>query len=230
MKKNNFILIPILVFLIACKPEAKEKNVANEIKPAQKIVVLNPDEAIAELKNGNLRFLNKKFINTNYDEQIESSKVKQKPHSVILSCMDSRVPPEIIFDQGIGNVFVVRNAGNIEDENILGSMEYGVKFAGSKLIVVLGHKHCGAVTGAVKGVEAGNLSQLLGQIKPSIPEHDEHTDKAELIDQTIRNNVHKTINDILERSEIINEMVKSGSIKLIGAYYDIETGKVEFDI
>lgn len=145
--------------------------------------------ALQELKDGNARFLAKKPINTDYEKQIAETKDGQKPHSAILTCMDSRVPPEIIFDQGIGNIFSLRNAGNIEDPNILGSLEYAVKFAGSKLIVVMGHTNCGAVTGAVENVESGNLSQLLDQIKPSIKDP---LDDPKVVDKTAMNNVKKT--------------------------------------
>lgn len=185
----------------------------------------NSSDALAELKAGNNRFLNNLLLNTNYSEQIESSKEKQTPHSVILSCMDSLVPPEIIFDQGIGNIFVLRNAGNIEDENILGSIEYAVKFAGAKLLVVMGHTKCGAVSGAIKNVDAGNLTQLLNQIKPAIPEA---ADKNDLVNITAKNNVLMTIKDILKRSKIINELVNSGDISIVGAIYEVETGRVLF--
>jgi carbonic anhydrase len=139
--------------------------------------------------------------------------------------MDSRVPPEIIFDQGIGNIFVLRNAGNIEDENILGSIEYAVKFAGAKLLVVMGHTKCGAVSGAIKNVDAGNLTQLLNQIKPAIPEA---AYKNDLVNITAKNNVLMTIKDILKRSKIINELVNSGDISIVGAIYEVETGRVLF--
>ncbi|NLK66113.1 MAG: carbonic anhydrase [Campylobacteraceae bacterium] len=181
--------------------------------------------ALQELKDGNARFLAKKPINTDYEKQIAETKDGQKPHSAILTCMDSRVPPEIIFDQGIGNIFSLRNAGNIEDPNILGSLEYAVKFAGSKLIVVMGHTNCGAVTGAVENVESGNLSQLLDQIKPSIKDP---LDDPKVVDKTAMNNVKKTINDILVTSPTIKEMVDKGEIEIIGAFYDLSTGKVDF--
>lgn len=191
----------------------------------QKTVISTPGEAIAELTDGNNRFFSGKLINTNYEKQIEASKEKQKPHSVILSCMDSRVPPEIIFDQGIGNIFVIRNAGNIEDENVLGSIEYAVKFAGAKLVVVMGHSHCGAVTGAIKDVVAGNLTQLLNQIKTSISKT---SNEKDIVEETAKNNVRNTIKDILDRSSIIKEFVDINQIKIVGAFYNIETGSVIF--
>ena len=200
--------------------KSEKKDTVNII---EQVIIQTPNEAIAELKNGNTRFVESKLVNTNYKKQIEQTKTSQKPHSVILSCMDSRVPPEIIFDQGIGNIFVIRVAGNIEDENVLGSMEYAVEHSGSKLIVVMGHNHCGAVTGAVKNIKLGNLTQLVAQIKPAIKSDPA---SAGTIDETAKNNIKITINDILKRSKIIKEMLDEKKIEIVGAFYDIETGTV----
>lgn len=228
MKISTIHLILVLVFscLLACN--SNQKSAVNNASNIESVLteICTPDEAINALKDGNKRFLEKKFINTNYEEQIEASKENQKPHSLILTCMDSRVPPEIIFDQGIGNIFVVRNAGNIQEGVVLGSMEYAVKFAGSKLIVVLGHSHCGAVTGAIKNVESGNLTQIIEKIKPCIPVDCEMT---KLVDETAKNNVQQTINEILENSETIRSLHNDNKIKLVAAFYDIETGVVSFD-
>lgn len=204
-------------------PNKPEKDGMGE--GSEQPVIETQYEAIIELKDGNKRFLEGKLINTNYKNQIERTKAGQKPHSLILSCIDSRVPCEIIFDQGIGNIFVIRVAGNIEDDDALGGMEYAVEHTGSKLIVVLGHSHCGAVTGAVKGIKLGNLTHLLDQIKPAIKSdiNDPNT-----IDETAKNNVKITISDILNRSDIIREMVNEGKVGIVGAFYDIETGKVIF--
>jgi carbonic anhydrase len=195
------------------------------VKDHHQIEIKNYDEALAELKNGNNRFMNDKLINTDYKEQIENTKADQHPHSVILSCLDSRIPPEIIFDQGIGNVFVARNAGNLEDLNILGSIEFATKVKGTKLIVVMGHNHCGAVKGAVGNAELGNLTQLVDQIKPAIVKHD---DKDTMLDETSKNSVKATIADILKQSAVIKELVKENKVKIVGAFYDITTGKVIF--
>lgn len=188
-------------------------------------LIQSSDDAIKELKNGNKRFVESKLENTNYKKQIEQTKAGQKPHSVILACMDSRVPPEIIFDQGIGNIFVIRVAGNIEDENVLGSMEYAVEHSGSKLIVVMGHNHCGAVTGAVEDIKLGNLTQLVNQIKPAIKSN---PNNPNIIDETAKNNVKITIMDILNKSDVIREMVNEKKVAIAGAFYDIETGAVTF--
>ncbi len=183
------------------------------------------ESALQELINGNLRFVSQKLINIDYHAQIESTKDMQKPHSIILTCMDSRVPPEIIFDQGIGNIFVVRNAGNIEDKNVLGSMEYAVKFAGAKLIVVLGHSNCGAVTGAVKGVKNGNLTQIMQRIEPCIPEN---THESLIVEKTTINNIYLTIDNILKESKTINELYQDKQIGIVPAFYDLASGEVRF--
>ena len=202
------------------KTHAKSSNSKHEI-----LTIHTPDEAILELKDGNKRFLQNKPINTDYKSKIEHTKSDQHPHSLILSCLDSRIPPEIIFDQGIGNIFVARNAGNIEDQNILGSMEFATKVKGTKLIVVMGHNHCGAVKGAVDDVELGHLTQLVNQIKPAIVQNE---DKKLMLDETSKNSVKRTIDDILKRSPVIEELVKKNQVKIVGAYYNLENGKVTF--
>ncbi|MDQ3142749.1 MAG: carbonic anhydrase family protein [Bacteroidota bacterium] len=190
------------------------------------IAINTPDEAIKELKNGNQRFINDRLTNTNYREQIEHTKSDQHPHSLILSCLDSRIPPEIIFDQGIGNIFVARVAGNVEDPNILGSMEFATKVKGTKLIVVMGHNKCGAVKGAVENAELGNLTQLVNQIKPAITGDKSNPDL--MVDETAKQNVRMTIADILKQSPVISELVTNGRVKIVGAFYDITSGQVSF--
>ncbi|MBL0342314.1 MAG: carbonic anhydrase [Bacteroidetes bacterium] len=189
-------------------------------------IINTPDDALAELKNGNQRFLNAALINTEYKTQIENTKLDQKPHTLILSCLDSRVPPEIIFDQGIGNLFVARVAGNIEDQNILGSMEFATKVKGTKLIVVMGHNKCGAVKGALDNAELGNLTQLVNQIKPAITGDKNNPDA--MLDETAKNNVKMTIADILKDSPAITELVNENKVKIVGAYYELTTGQVTF--
>lgn len=221
-------VITVLCLTFSCVQQNKESNKSEKnvtVSTSEQVLIQTSDDAIRELINGNKRFVESKLTNTNYKEQIEKTKKGQKPHSVILSCMDSRVPPEIIFDQGIGNIFVIRIAGNIEDENILGSMEYAVEHSGSKLIVVMGHSHCGAVTGAVQNIKLGNLTQLVDQIKPAIKSD---PNNPNIIDETAKNSVIITINDILNRSSIIRELVSDKKVAIVGAFYDIETGAVTF--
>ena len=188
--------------------------------------ISTPDEALLELKNGNSRFLNGTSINTNYKKQIEETKDDQHPHSIILSCIDSRIPPEIIFDQGIGNIFVNRVAGNIQDPDVLGSIEFATKVKGSKLIVVMGHNKCGAVKGALDNVVLGNLTQLVNQIKPAIPS--QSLDPATKSTETATENIKLTIASILKNSEVVRNLVSTGKVKIVGAFYDVTNGRVSF--
>ena len=222
---TKILILGSVIFMASCTDNKESPQVSKEQEKPHQIVINSPDDALAELKNGNDRFMNDKLINTNYKEQIEHTKSDQHPHSVILSCLDSRIPPEIIFDQGIGNIFVARNAGNIEDLNVLGSMEFATKVKGTKLIVVMGHNHCGAVKGAIEDAEFGNLTQLVEQIKPAIIKND---NKDLVSDETSKNNVKMTIADILKRSVTISDLVKENKVKIVGAYYDLTTGKVVF--
>ena len=231
MTKTNFISAALfaIVFFASCTQAQKQPNnsaTSNSQVEVKQVAIKTPDEALAELKNGNQRFLDGKQINTNYKEEIEQTKADQHPHSLILSCLDSRIPPEIIFDQGIGNIFVARVAGNIEDPNVLGSMEFATKVKGTKLIVVMGHNKCGAVKGAIDNADLGNLTQLVEQIKPAITGDKSNMDL--MITETSKKNVELTIADILKQSPVISELVKQGTVKIVGAFYDITTGKVSF--
>ena len=231
MTKTNFISAALfaIVFFASCTQAQKQPNnsaTSNSQVEVKQVAIKTPDEALAELKNGNQRFLDDKQINTNYKEEIEQTKADQHPHSIILSCLDSRIPPEIIFDQGIGNIFVARVAGNIEDPNVLGSMEFATKVKGTKLIVVMGHNKCGAVKGAIDNADLGNLTQLVEQIKPAITGDKSNMDL--MITETSKKNVELTIADILKQSPVISELVKQGTVKIVGAFYDITTGKVSF--
>jgi carbonic anhydrase len=229
--KNNIILVLLIAVSVisSCNQNTKTHEQVVEAKQSTKPAHINiktPDEALAELKAGNKRFYENKLINTDYKEEINESKDAQHPHSIILSCIDSRVPPEIIFDQGIGHIFVARVAGNIIDPNELGSLEFATAAKNSKLIVVLGHSKCGAIEGAVKKVKLGNLTQLLSQIQPAIV--GDTTNLPLMLEQTTKKNVEITIAKILKESPIINALVKEGKVKIVGAYDDIATGKVTF--
>jgi len=228
--KSYFLILVLSLLLSSCGQKKSETDTSHSAdtkgKKHEHAVINSPDDAMNELKNGNKRFLDGKLENTDYKEQVQSVKDGQHPHSVILSCLDSRVPPEIVFDQGFGNIFVARVAGNVEDDNILGSMEFGTKLKGSKLIVVMGHNKCGAIEGAVDNAELGNLTQLVDKIKPAIIGDKSNRDK--MVDESSRNNVKLTIERILKHSEVIAALVKEGKVKIVGAYYDLNTGKVEF--
>ena len=229
MKENKKITATLFLslFLAFCgQQEAKASRDEKSQGTHAQVVIDTPEKALTELQNGNQRFLDGKLTNTDYQEQIKNTKSDQHPHSLILSCLDSRIPPEIIFDQGIGNIFVARVAGNIEDQNILGSMEFATKVKGTKLIVVMGHNKCGAVNGAINNAELGNLTQLVNQIKPAITGDKSNPDS--MLDETAKNNVRMTIADILRDSPVLSEVVKNGSVKIVGAFYDITSGKVSF--
>ena len=217
----------LLMFIITgCSNPSKETNHDIEVSPAHHLIINTPEDAINELKKGNQRFLENKMINTNYQNQIQETKDDQHPHSFILSCMDSRVPPELIFDQGIGNIFVARVAGNIQNEDILGSMEYAAQIKGTKLILVMGHTNCGGVKGAIDNVQLGNLTQLVDKIKPAIK--GDTTNKKQMLDETSKENIKMTINNILKGSPVIQKLVNEKKVIIKGAYYDLATGKVTF--
>ena len=168
-----------------------------------------------------------------YLAQVHATAAGQHPFAAVLSCMDSRVGPEIVFDQGLGDLFSVRVAGNVVDDDDLGSLEYATKEAGARLIVVLGHSHCGAVKGACDGVQLGNLTGLLARIKPavdSVPASIRPRDSTNdaFVDAAARANVKLSIKAIRERSPVIAALEKSGDVMIVGGMYDVETGKAEF--
>lgn len=194
---------------------------------------ITPSMAVDILKEGNKRFVNNLKVNRNLLQQANETSDGQHPFAVILSCIDSRTSAELIFDQGLGDVFSVRIAGNIINEDILGSMEFGCKVAGSKIIVVLGHTKCGAVKGACDDVEMGNLTALLSKIQPAV--YDEKTvtenrnsGNSEFVEKVAAINVKRTVHAIMERSPILKEMIEAGEIGIVGSNHDITTGKVSF--
>ncbi len=194
---------------------------------------ITPSKALELLKEGNKRFMNNIKVNRNLLQQANETSDGQHPFAVILSCIDSRTSAELIFDQGLGDVFSVRIAGNIINEDILGSMEFGCKVAGSKIIVVLGHTKCGAIKGACDHVEMGNLTALLSKIRPAV--EDETTVKKnrtsgndEFVDKVTHINVKRTVNAIMQRSPILKEMIEKNEIGIVGGVQDIGTGEVVF--
>ncbi len=196
---------------------------------------LTPAKVLALLKEGNERFVNNLNSNRNLLEQINDTRQGQFPIAIILSCMDSRTSVELIFDQGLGDVFSVRVAGNVINDDILGSMEYACKLAGSKLIVVLGHSHCGAIKGACAQVELDHLSGLLDKIKPAVDAVNTEQSREvtanddDLVQKVADKNVQLTVEQIRDKSPLLNAMMKSGDLGIVGAMYNIETGKVKFN-
>ena len=192
---------------------------------------ITPFMAIEILKEGNKRFMNNLKANRNLLEQANETSDGQHPFAVILSCIDSRTSAELIFDQGLGDIFSVRIAGNIINEDILGSMEFACKVAGSKIIVVLGHSKCGAVKGACDHVEMGNLTALLSKIQPAVFDEKSETENrsssnAEFVEKVASINVKRTVNAIMERSPILKEMIQNGEIGIIGGMHNIADGEV----
>ena len=196
---------------------------------------MTPAKSLQFLKEGNQRFQNNLKANRNLLEQVNDTSDGQFPFATILSCIDSRVSAELVFDQGLGDIFSVRIAGNFVNEDILGSMEFACKLAGTKLVVVLGHTSCGAVKGACDHARMGNLTALINKIEPAVAAVKEPKDEnlrnsknLEFVDNVSAKNVELTIENIHERSKILSEMESNGEIKIIGALYDISTGAVEF--
>lgn len=191
---------------------------------------LTPAEALQMLKDANERFLAGGMLERDLTAQVTQTGAGQFPHSVVLSCIDSRVPPEIVFDQGLGDIFSPRIAGNFVNTDILGSMEFATAAAGSKLIVVLGHTECGAVKGACDHVELGNLTQTLSNIAPAVYatqiEGERTSKNKEFVDAVAHNNVEMTVQNILERSSVIRDQVANGQVMVVGAMYDVTTGVV----
>lgn len=196
---------------------------------------MTPQKSLQFLKEGNLRFQNNLKANRNLLEQVNDTSDGQFPFATILSCIDSRVSAELVFDQGLGDIFSVRIAGNFVNEDILGSMEFASKLAGTKLIVVLGHTSCGAVKGACDHAKMGNLTKLIEKITPAVNAVSEPKDETlrnssnlDFVDEVSKKNVELTIGRIHAESPILSEMEKNNEIKIIGAMYDINSGAVEF--
>ena len=191
---------------------------------------LSPKDAHNILVEGNKRFFQNLKAQRNLQDQVFETSKGQYPFAVILSCIDSRVPAELVFDQGIGDIFSVRVAGNIINEDILGSMEYACKVAGSKIVVVMGHTKCGAVTSACKHVELGNITPLLNKIKPAVAliEAKNGEMNAEAIEEVSVENVKISIDRIRQESPILVEMESNGEIEIVGAMYDVSSGIVDF--
>lgn len=193
---------------------------------------MTPSQVIDELKKGNERFRAGNAIRRNYLAEKRSSAAGQYPAGVVLSCLDSRVPAEIVFDAGIGDLFIGRVAGNVVNDDLLGSMEFGCAAAGAKAVLVLGHTACGAVKGAIDDVVLGNLTGLLARIKPAIPatkfDGEKSSKNDAYVDAVARTNVGLVLAEIRRRSPVLADLEKKGSIKMTGAMYSVSTGVVDF--
>lgn len=231
-----------ICFFISCTTLVKNSSTTNDnlssknehvITKAEQ-AILTPDDILREFIDGNNRFMNSTTTTRNHSEQIRKIVTNgQFPKAIVLSCVDSRVPVEDVFDQGLGDVFVGRVAGNFVNTDLLGSMEFACKVSGAKLIIIMGHQHCGAIKGAIDDVHLGNITSMLANIKPAISMSQnfegEKSSKNDAYVKTVnKNNIQNAINQIRTKSEILKEMEYKGEIKIIGAYYSLLTGKLEF--
>ena len=184
------------------------------------------------LMQGNERFLKQDLLKRDYTQQIKDTSGGQWPHAIVLSCIDSRVPTEIIFDQGIGDIFNAKVAGNTVNEDILASMEYACKYAGSKLVMVLGHTGCGAIKGACDGLEDGNLTALLAKFKSPIANtktadgEKRDSSNSDFVNNVVHNNVVETLANVKSQSAILKDLDANGTISIVGAIYDVKSGKI----
>ena len=212
------LTVPSVSFAAALSKEERDK--------------MTPDQVIESLKSGNLRFRKGKMQQHDYLAQKRASQEGQYPSAVILSCIDSRAPAEILLDAGIGETFNCRMAGNVQNEDILGSMEFACALAGAKVVVVMGHTSCGAVKGAIANAELGNLTGLLSKIKPAVDETvyagKRTADNYEFVDSVARTNIKMTLADIRKHSPTLNKLEQDGKIKIVGAIYKLVGGEVEF--
>jgi carbonic anhydrase len=204
-----------------------------KVLTAEEQKTLSPDAVIESLKEGNKRFVSNALTIRDHSAMVRNAAGGQYPKAVVLSCLDSRIPVEDVFDKGIGDLFIARLAGNVINDDVLGSMEYGCKVSGAKLVLVLGHGSCGAIKSAIDDVELGNITVLLAKIRPVVAhaqnfEGDKTTKNEAFVDYVAKQNVLHAIDMIKRKSPILGEMEKKGEIKIVGAFYDIKTGAVTF--
>ena len=211
--------------------EASEAAALRGVLTAEQQAALTPELVLEQLLAGNGRFVADDLTQRNHSQRVREAYAGQFPKAVILSCLDSRIPVEDVFDLGIGDLFVARVAGNFVNEDILGSMEFGCHVAGAKLIMVIGHTHCGAVQAAIDDVQLGNITPMLAKIRPAIEQGRPFAGKATsenpaYVAHVCRENVRLAVAAIRERSEILAKMEADGAIKIVGAYYDLGSGEV----
>jgi carbonic anhydrase len=250
---NKTVLLPtLLVSLIfsniSCRQHSSELHAKTDTvylpQPLQRPLkektlteaeqkALTPDMVIQSLKDGNKRFMNNDLTARDHSALVRNAAGGQYPKAVILSCLDSRVPVEDVFDKGIGDLFVARVAGNFANQDILGSLEYGCRVSGAKLILVMGHEYCGAIKAAIDKVKMGNISHMLSNIKPAVDDSQDFKGKKnskdeEYVEYVMKNNVLHTLKVIRAGSPILKTMEEKGEIKIAGAYYNLNTGEVKF--
>lgn len=224
-----FFAVSAILMMQSC---SSSKSIETVYTAAQQ-QALTPDMVLQNLKEGNNRFVQNKMLHRNLIMQAHAAANGQYPEAAIISCIDSRIPTEQVFDAGIGDMFVGRVAGNIVNADLLGSLEFACKVSGAKLIVVLGHSSCGAVKSAIDQVKMGNITALLSNIQPAIAlsqnfQADKSSKNDAYIDLVAKNNVLHTIEVIKKESPVLNEMLHNGSLKIVGAFYDLKTGMISF--
>ncbi|MFM7136968.1 MAG: carbonic anhydrase family protein [Planctomycetota bacterium] len=210
---------------------ATEEAALRGVLTAEQQAALTPAAVLEELLAGNRRFVADDLTLRNHSQRVREASAGQFPKAVVLSCLDSRIPVEEVFDRGIGDIFVARVAGNFVNEDILGSMEFGCRVAGAKLILVMGHTNCGAVKAAIDDVQLGNITPMLAKIRPAIERGEPFAGKATsenpaYVAHVCRENVRLAVAAIRERSDILAAMEAKGDIKIVGAYYDLHSGQV----
>jgi len=225
-----------LVFLILIVLPGSSRSDSHDVMTVmtrQQQQALSPDEVSALLRAGNGRFVSGNLTSRDHSAQIRAAASGQFPKAMVLSCVDSRVPVEDVFDLGIGDIFVARVAGNFENIDILGSMEFATRVSGAKLILVLGHEECGAVKAAIDDVKLGNITAMLENIRPAVEalssyKGDRSSANAEFVHMVAVENIRLTIDRIRERSPILKEMEAKSELGIVGALYDMKTGRIEF--
>lgn len=241
---KNAIIFSVAIYFCSCTENSdtakievqtdSNKIVARHIMTKESQAKLTPEEVLKDLMDGNQRFRNGNITQRDHSEEVRKAATGgQFPKAIVLSCLDSRVPVEDVFDQGLGDVFVGRVAGNFVNTDLLGSMEFACKVAGAKVILVMGHQHCGAVKGAIDDVHLGNITSMLANIKPAVEmSHDYNGEKSSsnegYVKHVAQNNVKNTLKNIRGQSPILKEMEDKGEIKIVGAFYTLRTGELIF--
>jgi carbonic anhydrase len=229
------IFFSLLVLILVTSSAQAENSTAlvERVLTQEEQAALTPDQVLTALKQGNQRFLSGTVTSRDHSSQVRSAANGQFPKAIVLSCVDSRIPVEDVFDRGIGDIFVARVAGNFENTDILGSMEFATAVSGARLVVVMGHSDCGAVKAAIDGAELGNITAMLENIKPAIDsladyDGDKTSANPDFVRKVTVRNIEISIEDIRKRSPVINNLEREGKVKIVGALYDMETGAITF--
>lgn len=240
---NPFFAIALMMFIFSCKGKEQQDSTAEMIKSSHVLTThvltaeqqkkLTPAMYLDTLKEGNREYVEDRLVIRNTSARIRNAALGQYPGAVVLSCMDSRVPVEDVFHRGIGDIFVIRVAGNIINPDILGSMEYGCKASGAKVIVVLGHEYCGAIKSAISNVKMGNITALLQKISPAVNalpnfKGDRKSSNPDFVAAVCDENVRIAISNVRNQSPVLKQMEADHEIMIVGATYDMKTGKVDF--